>query len=119
MELNLYLDVINAILGLLILVMLGFIAYFMIKELDIVRSIIFLKGDKLKNPTLIISFGIILFVIRETYTATKSIGISTSAILEELLELGSVLMIFLGILIVFRLFISRIPIYKFSKKMIK
>ena len=116
MELSLYIDVINAILSLLILVMLGLIIYFMIKKHDLVRSIMFLNGDKLKNPTIIISFGIILLVIRETYKATKLIGISTSAILEGLLELGSIIMIFLGILIVFRLFISRIPINKFSKK---
>ena len=55
-------------------------------------------------------------VIRETYKATKLIGMNTSAILEELLELGSIIMIFLGILIAFRLFISRIPINKLSKK---
>lgn len=116
MELSLYLEVINAILSLLILVMLGFIIYFMIRRHDLVRSIMFLKGDKLKNPTIIISFGIILLVIRETYKATKLLGISTSPILEELLELGSIIMIFLGILIVFGLFISRIPINKFSKK---
>ncbi len=116
MEFNLYLDVINAILSLMILVMLGFIIYFMIKKHDTVRSLMFLKGDKLKYPTIIISFGIILLVIRETYKATKLIGMNTSAILEELLELGSIIMIFLGILIVFRLFISRISINKFSKK---
>jgi hypothetical protein len=116
MELSLYLEVINAILSLLILVMLGFIIYFMIKKHDLVRSIMFLKGDKLKNPTIIISFGIILLVIRETYKVTKLLGISTSAILEGLLELGSITMIFLGILIVFRLFISKIPLNNFSKK---
>lgn len=110
MELSLYLDVINAILSLLILVILGFIIYFMIQKHDLVRSILFLNGDKLKNPTIIISFGIILLVIRETYIATKLLGISTSAILEGLLELGSIIMIFLGILIVFNLFISRIPL---------
>ncbi len=118
MELSLYLEVINAILSLLILAMLGFIIYFMIKKHDLVRSIMFLKGDKLKNPTIIIIFGIILLVMRETYKATKLLGISTSAILEELLELGSIIMIFLGILIVFRLLISRIHINK-SQKMIK
>lgn len=116
MELNLYLEVINAILSLIILVMLGFIIFCMIKKQDLVKSIMFLKGDKLKNPTIIISFGIILFVIRETYKASELLGIRVSAILEELLELGSIIMIFLGILIVFRLFISRIPIYYFSKK---
>jgi|GEM_PF-1576117 len=116
MELSLYLEVINAIFSLLILIMLGYIISFMIKKQDVVRSIMFLKGDKLKNPTIIISFGIILLVIRETYKATKLLGISTSAILTELLELGSITLIFLGILIVFRLFISRIPINNFSKK---
>jgi hypothetical protein len=115
MELSLYLEVINAIFSLLILVMLGFIISFMITKQDIVRSIMFLKGDKLKNPTIIISFGIILLVMRETYKATKLLGINTSAILEELLELGSIIMIFLGILIVFRLLISKIHINEFSK----
>lgn len=119
MELSLYLEVINAILSLLILVMLGFIIYFMIKKHDLVRCIMFLKGDQLKNSAIIISFGIILLVMRETYKATKLLGISTSAILEELLELGSIIMIFLSILIVFRLFISRISINTFSKKITK
>ena len=116
MELSLYFEVINAILSLLILVMLGFIIYFMIKKHDIFRSLMFLKGDKLKNPTIIIIFGIILLVIRETYKTAKLFGIITSPILEELLELGSIIMIFLGILIVFRLLISRIPLDNFSKK---
>ena len=116
MELNLYLEVINAIFSLIILIMLGFILYFMIKKHDLVRSIMFLKGEKLKTPTIIISIGIILFILREIYKATKLLGISVSAILEEFLELGSVIMIFLGILIVFRLFISRIPLKHFSKK---
>ena len=115
MELSLYLEVINAILSLLTLVMLGFIIYFMIKKPDLVRSKMFLKGDKLKNSTIIISFGIILLIIRETYKATKLLGISTSPTLEELLEFGSIIMIFLGILIVFRLLISKIPVYEFSK----
>ena len=119
MELSLYLEVINAILSLLILVMLGFIIYFMIKKHDLVRCIMFLKEDQLKNSAIIISFGIILLVMRETYKATKLLGISTSAILEELLELGSIIMIFLGILIIFRLFISRISINIFSKKITK
>ena len=38
---------------------------FMIKKQDVVRSMMFLKGDKLKNPTIIISFGIILLVIEK------------------------------------------------------
>lgn len=116
MELSLYLDVINAILSLLILVMLGFIIYLLIKKHDLIRSIMFLKGDKLKYPTMIISFGVLLLVIRETYKATKLLGISTSTIIERLLELGSIIMIFLGVLIVFRLFILRIILNNFSNK---
>jgi len=62
------------------------------------------KGDKFKNPTIIISFGIILLVLRESYKATGLLGIDTSELLVELLESGSVLMVFLGVLMVFRLF---------------
>ena len=44
MELSLYLEVINAIFSLLILIMLGYIISFMIKKQDVVRSIMFLKA---------------------------------------------------------------------------
>ena len=114
--LNLYIEAINVIFGLLTLAMLGLIISFMIKKQDFFRSILFLNGNKLKNPTIIISFGVILFVLKEIHITKLLVGISKSAILEELLELGCIILIFLGILIIFRLFISRIPINNYSIK---
>jgi hypothetical protein len=107
MKLELYLDILNAVISTLILIMLFYIIWFMIKKQNIVRSIMFLKGDKFKKPTIIISFGIIFFVLRESYKASGLIGINTSEFLVELLEIATMVMIFFGILIVFRLFWSR------------
>ena len=107
MKVELYLEIINAVISILILIMLIYIIWYMVKKQDIVRSIMFLKGDKLKKPTIIISFGIIFLVLRESYKAVGLIGIDTSELLVEILELASIIMIFFGILIVFRLFLSR------------
>ena len=104
MTLHLYLEIITAVISLAILIMVVYLIWFMIKKQNVVRSIMFLKGDKFKNPTIIISFGIILFVLRESYKATGLLGIDTSELLVELLESGTVLMVFLGVLMVFRLF---------------
>jgi len=104
MKLELYLEIINALISILILIMLFYIIWFMVKKQDIVRSIMFLKGDKLKKPTIIISFGIIFFVLRESYKATGLIGINTSEFLIELLEMATIMSIFVGIVMVFRLF---------------
>jgi hypothetical protein len=117
MQLNLDIEILNVIFGLLTLVMLGFYISIMIKKPDFFRSILFLNGDKLKNPTIIISSGILLFLLKETYTTTKLlVGINISDILEELLELGSIILIFLGILMILKYFIRRIPINNFSIK---
>jgi hypothetical protein len=107
MKLELYLEIINAVISILILIMLFYIIWFMIKKQDIVRSVMFLKGDRLKKPTIIISFGLLFFVLRESYKAAGLIGINTSGLLIELLELATIIMIFVGIFIVFRLFWSR------------
>ncbi len=104
MALDLYLEIINAVISLAILMMLLYLIWFMIKKQNVVRSIMFLKGDKFKNPTIIISFGIILFVLRESYEAAGLFGIETSELLAELLESGSLLMVLLGVLTIFRLF---------------
>ena len=107
MELHLYFEIINAIMSVFILIMLLYILWIMMKKHNLVKSILFLKGDKLKNPTIIISFGILLFVIRESYKATKLIGMETSEFLVELLELGTTILIFIGVFMVFRLFWMR------------
>ncbi len=107
MKLELYLEIINAIISILILIMIFYIIWFMAKKQDIVRSIMFLKGDKLKKPTMIISLGITFFVLRESYKAAGLIGFNTSGLLVELLELASIISIFIGILMVFRLFWGR------------
>lgn len=104
MRLDLYLEIINALISLLILMMLLYIIWFMINKQDIFRSIIFLKGDRLKKPMIIIAFGIIFFVLRESYKAAGLIGINTSGLLVELLELATMIMIFVGIVIIFKLF---------------
>ncbi|MCZ7402135.1 MAG: hypothetical protein O8C61_07920 [Candidatus Methanoperedens sp.] len=108
MKLELYLDIINAVISTLILIMLLYIIWCMIKKQDIVRSIMFLKGDRLKKPTIIISVGIIFFVLRESYTAAGLIGINISGFLVELLEMATVIMIFVGIFIIFKLFCRNI-----------
>ncbi|MFU8766779.1 MAG: hypothetical protein ACNA7I_03805 [Candidatus Methanoperedens sp.] len=46
--------------------MLLYILQIITTRYNIVRSILFLKGDRLKNPTIIISFAILLFAIRES-----------------------------------------------------
>lgn len=107
MALILYFEIINAILSVFILIMLLYLLWIITTRYNIVRSILFLKGDRLKNPTIIISFAILLFVIRETYKATGLIGIQTSKFFVELLELGTTLLIFFGVFMVFRLFRMR------------
>ncbi len=107
MTLDIYFEIINAVISLFILIMILYILWIMTKRYNIVRSILFLKGDRLKNPTIIISFAILLFVIRESYKATRLIGIQTSEILTELLELGTVVLILIGVFMVFRLFWNR------------
>ena len=100
----LYIEIINAIFSLFIFIMLTYILWIMITKKDVFKSIMFLKGDKLKDPTLVIAFGIILFTIREVYKSTVLLGFNTSHMLIELLELGNILMIFIGTLMVVRLF---------------
>ena len=104
MRLNLYLEIINTLISLLILIILLYIIWFMKNKQDIFRSIMFLKGDRLKKPTIIIAFGIIFFVLRESYKTAGLIGINTSGLLVELLELATMIMIFVGIVIIFKLF---------------
>jgi len=79
----------------------------MVTKKDIVKSILFLKGDKFKTPTIIISIGILLFVIRESYKAIYLFGFTISELFVELLELGTILFIFIGIFMVFSLFFKR------------
>ena len=100
----LYIEIINAVFSLFIFIMLTHILWIMVTKKDVFKSIMFLKGDKLKDPTLFIAFGIILFTIREVYKSTVLLGFSTSHMLIELLELGNILMIFIGTLMVVRLF---------------
>lgn len=104
MTLDLYIEIINAIISIFIFILLLNILWIMINNYNIVRSILFLKGDRLKNPIIIILFAILLFVIRESYKATRLIGIQTSDLFVEILELGTTLLIFVGVFMVFRLF---------------
>lgn len=110
MKLELYLEIINAVISILILIMLFYIIWFMIKKQDIVRSIMFLKGERLKKPTIIIAFGILFFILRESYKAAGLIGFNTSGFLVELLELATIISIFVGIVMIFRLFWRKNPI---------
>lgn len=105
----LYVEMINAVFSLFIFVMLGRILWIMIKKEDIFKSIMFLKGNKLKNPTLIIAFGIMLFTIREVYKSTFLFGFHTSELLIELLELGCIVMILIGTVMVAKLFNVKFP----------
>lgn len=107
MEIHLYIEMINAIISILIFLMLANILWLMTKKHDLFKSILFLNGDKLKKPTIIILFGIGLFSIREVYKAIEFLGVNTSEFIVESLELGNVFLLFIGILIVFRLFHSR------------
>ena len=100
----LYIEIINAMFSLSIFIMLAYILWIMIEKEDVFKSIMFLKGNKLKNPTLIVVFGIVLFTTREIYKSTSLLGFNTSDMLIELLELGSIIMIFFGTLMVARLF---------------
>lgn len=104
MTLDLYFEIINASISVIIFSMLLYVLWIMVKKYNIVRSILFLKGDCLKNPIIAILFALLLFVIRESYKATRLIGIQTSDLVVESLELGTVLLIFVGVFMVFRLF---------------
>ncbi|NJD52238.1 MAG: hypothetical protein FIB07_05155 [Candidatus Methanoperedens sp.] len=104
MTVHFYIEIINAALSLFNLISLVYIIWFMIKKPDIIRAIMFLKGDKFKNPTIIISFGLLLIVARESYKATSLLGNQISENLVELLEFGSILTIFFGVILVNRLF---------------
>ena len=104
MTVHLYFEVINAVFSLLSLISLLYMIWFMIKKPDIIRSIMFLKGDKFRNPAIIISFGILLIVVRESYKATGLLGNHISENLVEILEFGSILTIFFGVVLVNRLF---------------
>lgn len=100
----LYIEIINAIFSLFIFIMLAYILWIMVKKEDVFKSIMFLKGDKLKNPTLFIAFGIMLFMIREIYESTRLFGFPISHMMLELLELGNIIMIFIGTLMIVKLF---------------
>ena len=100
----LYIEIINAVFSIFIFIMLTYILWIMIKKEDIFKSIMFLKGDKLKNPTLLIALGIMLFAIREIYKSTILLGFQTSHMLIELLELGNIIMLFVGTLMIAKLF---------------
>lgn len=104
MTLDLYIEIINAIISIFIFILLLYILWIMINNYNFVRSILFLKGDRLKNPTIIVLFALLLFVIRESYKASRLIGIQTSPLITEGLEMGTTLLIFSGVFMVFRLF---------------
>ena len=107
MEMHFYLEMINAIISIFIFLMLANILWLMTKDHDLFKSIMFLNGYKLKKPTIIILFGIALFSIREIYKAIGLLGVNTSEFMAELLELGNVFLLFIGVFIIFRLLCLR------------
>lgn len=109
MMLELLLEFINAIISLITFILLIYVIQMMINKRDIVRSIMFLKGDKFKIPTIVIACGVMLFTIRAACKGCEFLGIEISEILVELLETGSVVLFFIGILIVVQIFQIKNP----------
>ena len=109
MMFELILEFLNAIISLITFILLIYVIQMMINKRDLVRSIMFLKGDEFKTPTIVIAFGVMLFTIRETYKGFELLGTEVSEILVEVLETGSVILFFIGILMVVRIFRIKNP----------
>lgn len=109
MQVALYLELINALFSLLIFLILIYLVWIIVNKRNVVRSIMFLKGDKFKNPTIFMALGVMLFSIKELYNASDLLGYQYIDSVAEIMELGSSFLFFIGAAMVFKLFSLKPP----------
>lgn len=102
-----FLELANAVVGIVILILLIYLLWFQATKGDVFRSMLFLKDNELRSALVIFILGVLLFIIHEIDKATEFLGATPSELVVEILETVTIIVYLFAVLRIFNIYYSR------------